>query len=194
MTAAPRLRRWIISALLVGIVGTVTGSATYAAFSSTTADGGNLIAAGTVVIGDNDAGGAMLSLAGALPGDSDTGCIQIAYSGTLDSTVRLYGSVAGALAPYLTLTVTRGNGASCAAFAADATDYIGAGPGVVYSGALSAYPATYGGGIVDPIPGSPETWTIGETHAYRFTAGLNPDPAAEGLSSTATFTWEARNL
>jgi hypothetical protein len=111
----------------------------------------------------------------------------------------LYATVSGALAPYLTLTVTRGTDSapsfsSCANFTADATDYIGQGAGVVYQGSLSGYPTDYASGIVDPKPATPETWTTGEAHSYRFNISLDNNLAAQGLSATAAFTWEARNL
>jgi hypothetical protein len=75
----------------------------------------------------------------------------------------------------------------------DTADY-GYGPnGVVYEGALSSFPSSYAGGIVDPTPASAETWTPSESHSYRYAISLNDDPAAQGLSSSATFRWEARN-
>ena len=86
------------------------------------------------------------------------------------------------------------DGICCTNFTADSTNYIGSGAGVIYAGLLSAYPTTYGAGIVDPTSGSPETWTTSEAHSYEFVISLNNNAAAQGLSSTATFTWEARNL
>ena len=168
------VRRALLSTLVVGAVAMVSGAGTFAAFSSTTSNSGNRFAAGTVAISDNDAGGTMLTLSNARPGDSTTGCIAVTYGGTLPADVHLYGNVNGALAPYLTLTVTRGTDPSpsfpgCAGFTADGNNYIGAGAGIVYQGNLSGYPATWGGGIVD-APGSAETWTNGEQHVYRFRA------------------------
>lgn len=194
-------RRLLASALVVGVSGLVAGAATVAAFSSTAQSGGNAFEAGTAVIEDNDAGAAMLSLAGARPGDTAVGCILVTYTGTLDASVVLYGSVTDALAPHLTLTVTRGTDAlpsfpSCAGFAPDPGDPFGLGQGVLYRGPLSAYPGSYAAGIVDPDPtsGLPETWTAGESHAYRFEVTMGADPAAQGLTASAVFAWEARNL
>ena len=194
-----RTRRSVMTLLLVGVVGVVAGLGSYAVFTATTENTGNSFASGTVAIEDNDSGTAMLALANAKPGDSDTSCIRIRYTGTLDSTVRLHGSVSGSLASYLTLTVTRGTDSSpsfdsCTNFTADGTNYVGAGAGVVYSGALSSFPATYAAGLVDPTSGSPETWSQDEVHSYRFVVTLQDDNAAQGLSGTASFTWEARNL
>lgn len=139
-----RASKALLSLVGVGCVAAVAGAGTWSAFSSTTASTGDSFAAGTVQLSDNDAGSALLSLSSAMPGASSTGCVLVTYGGTLDADLRLYASVTGDLAPYLTLTVTRGTDSapsfsSCAAFTPDATNYVGAGPGVVYSGPLSGY-------------------------------------------------------
>ena len=194
-------RRKILASLLLltAVVG-IAGPATYSAFSSTTSNGGNSFSAGTVAISDNDAGGALLSLSSAKPSDSATGCLKVTYTGTLNANVRLYGSITGSLAPYLNLTVTRGTNSggfnSCGTFIADTTNYVGAGAGVVYSGTLSNFASSYSdwtSGLVDPTSGSPATWTQNDVHAYKFVVSLANNNAAQGLSSTASFTWEAQN-
>lgn len=194
-----RTRKILRSLLVVGLAAAVVGGATFSAFSGATSSSGNSFAAGTVAIGDNDAGAAVVSLAAAAPGSTSSGCIAVTATGSLDSAVRLYGTISGALGPYVTLTVTRGTQASpsfrsCTGFTPDATNYAGLGSGVLYSGPLSSYPATYAAGIVDPVTATPETWTTGETHVYRFDATLANNNAAQGTSATATFTWEAQNL
>lgn len=192
-------KRLLISALLVGVLGSAAAVATWSAFSATTDNAANSFAAGTVAISGNDAGSAMLSLTEALPGDSTARCMLITYTGSLDAGVRLYGAVAGTLAPALTLTVTRGTESSpsfsvgCETFTPDATNYLGFGPGVVFAGALSSYPSSYDTGIVDPNAGGAETWTTSESHSYKFSISVDP-AAGTSLSATATFSWEARNL
>lgn len=190
-------RRLLASLAVLLAVGVVVGAGTYSAFFSSTESNGDSFAAGTVYISDNDAGAAMLSLTSAVPGNSDTSCVKVTYAGSLPATVRLYGSSSGALAPYLTLTVTRGTNTapsfdSCTGFSADATNYIGAGAGVVYSGSLSAYP-TAGSPLIEPTAGTPETWTTSEVHSYRFVISLDNNLSAQGQSASAGFTWEARN-
>lgn len=196
------LRRLRVLILAGGVAASLGAGTALAAFWSLSGNATNSFEAGTVYIGDDDGGTAMLGLTNAIPtqpGDSDTSCIQVTYSGTLDASVRLFGTVSGSLASYLTLTVTRGTSSapsfdSCATFTADATDYIGAGAGVVYSGSLAGFPTSYGTALVDPTSGSPETWTTNETRSYRFTISLNDNVAAEGQSASASFTWEAQNL
>jgi hypothetical protein len=180
-----RLRLALISALVVGLVGTVAGAGTYAAFFSTASNAADSFAAGTVYVSDDDLGGAVVTMTNGKPSDAPvSGCIIVTYGGSLPADGRLYGSVSGALAPYLTLTVSEGTSSStfnsCGTFGS-ATP--------VYSGALSAFPTTYGTGIASTDP----TWTNTETHAYKFVLSVNNTSAAQGLSATATFTWEAQN-
>jgi hypothetical protein len=195
----PRSLKTVFLVLALALVAVGTGTATFAAFTSTSSNPSDTIESGTVSIGDNDVGAELLTLTLAKPGESDTGCIKVTYGGSLDSSVRLYGDTSGTAGPYLTLTVTRGTDAtpafkSCDAFVADATDYIGAGPGVIYSGPLSGFPATYDNAIVDAGPGAEEAWTTSEIHSYQFVISVNDDNDAQGKTGAATFYWDARNL
>jgi hypothetical protein len=174
-----------------------TVGATRASFSVNASSAANRFAAGTVTIGDNDVGAAALTLSAAQPGATDTGCLLVTYGGSLPSKVVLYATVTGGLAPYLTLTVTRGTESAptfdtCGGFTADATNYVGAGAGVVYSGALSSYPTSYATGLADPPTGA-VAWSQGTSHTYKLAVTLTNNAAAQGQSATATFHWEARN-
>ena len=153
----------------------------------------NSFAAGTVDVADDDANGALISLSNAKPGDSATGCIKVSYTGTLASNVRLYGTVAtGTLAPYLTLTVTRGTKAAglrrrCSGFTADSTNYIGAGTGVIYSGRSQRLPGNWAAGIVDRTTAARprarrRRWTNPSNHVYKFVDHAANDNNAQGLS------------
>lgn len=191
--------RWMATAAVVAVIVAVPATGvTYSAFSSSTTGSGNRFAAGTVNLGDNDAGTTMLALTEAQPGATDTGCIVVTYEGTLPATVRLHADVAGTMAPYLELTVTRGTDTTpafdaCTGFVPDNTDYLGLGNGVVWSGTLASYPGDWAAAVVDPPVGQVESWTTGESHSYRLSITLADDVAAEGTSATAAFTWEARN-
>lgn len=184
---------------VLAMLGLVAGAGTWSAFSDTTDNSGNTFASGTVVIGDDDGGStAMFTMSGLKPGDTDSACIVVDYSGSLPANVSMYGSTSGTgLDQYLDVKVTRGTkvGAfdSCASFVPDLTNYIGQGPGVVYQDTLQNYPDNFAGALADPPSGGPETWTSGETHAYRFDVTLQNDNNAQGKDATQTFTWEARN-
>lgn len=185
-----QIRAFLVGALAVGLIAFVSGAGTYAAFFSVTSnDGngagtGNSIDAGTVDLHDNDSGSAMFVLSGMRPTDpAVSSCITVNYTGSLDSQVGLYAAVTGSLAPYLNLTVWAGESTSgfgnCGTFNSTS---------VLYNGTLGAFPATWGA-IMDT-----NTWTSGASHSYKFTLSLQNTTAAQGLSSSATFTWEARNL
>jgi predicted ribosomally synthesized peptide with SipW-like signal peptide len=191
-------RKLLKTGVVLGLVGILAGLGTWSAFSDTTTNDGNQFTSGTVVIDDDDGGSAIFNLSGMKPSDTDSGCIKVTYTGSLASTVRLYGSTTGSgLDQYLDLKVTRGTSSgsfdSCTGFTADGTDYIGQGAGVVYNGTLQGFPDSYGAGLVDPTSGSPETWTNPETHAYKFQVTLQDNSAAQGKNATQQFTWEARN-
>jgi hypothetical protein len=195
---SPVRRLALLSVLASALAGCVAVGA-YAAFRATVTNGGDSYAAGSVALSDNDSGAAMFTaLNSAAPSDSETSCIKVRYDGSLASNVRLYGTISGALAPYLTLTVTRGTDLNptfdtCTTFTADATNYIGAGSGVIYSGTLGSFPTTYAGGLVDPTAGSPESWTQNEEHVYRFVLTVGANTNGQNQTVTAGFTWEARN-
>jgi predicted ribosomally synthesized peptide with SipW-like signal peptide len=194
---APRSsrRRLAVTLACALAAGALAGGVTWAAFNAQTSNGGNSFTTGTVAITDNDAGAAMFSVAGLRPGSPVSRCVAITYTGSLPSGVRIYAATTAGtgLEAYLQLTVTRGTlsgGAfgDCTTFAADPTDHIGLGPGVVYSGLLSAFPGTQPAGVPDPT----SAWATNETHAYRFTVDVADTNAAQGLTTTETFIWDAR--
>jgi hypothetical protein len=197
------VRKLLLTSLVLGVIGAVAGIGTWSAFSGTTSNDANSFASGTVAIGDDDANGAIFSLSAMKPGDTDFGCLIVTYTGTLPANVHLYGTTTGTgLDAWLDVKVTRGaktTGAfdSCTTFTPDATNYIGAGAGVVYSNTLTAYPdTTYAAGLLDPPPiGTLESWTTGESHAYRIDVTLSASApvGAQGKTATQQFTWEAQN-
>lgn len=175
----------------------VWSGGTWSAFDRTASSPGNSVATGSVVLADNDGGTPLLSLTGARSGSSVTSCVKVTYSGTVPADVRLYGTVGGSgLASSLTLTITRGTIAgtpaakSCTGFSADATDYLGKGAGVIYSGALSAFPTSANGALVDPTSALDQQWAQGDAHAYKLSVTMSGSSGA-GLTATADFTWLA---
>jgi hypothetical protein len=178
----------------------LAGAATWSNLNSTATNSSNLFSAGTVQLSSNSGGSAVLALANAKPGAVSTGCIQVSYTGTLPATVKLYGSGGGTgLDQYLNLVVTRGTfsgspaAGSCTGFTADATNYIAAGAGVIYSGTLANWPASAATALLDPTAASPATWSLNTAHGYQFQVTLQTAAAGEGLTGSETFTFEADN-
>ncbi len=188
-----RGRKTLLSLLLIGALGAVAGIGTFSAFSATTVNAGNTFDAGTVAISDNDANSAMYTITDAAPGTGVVACIQVTYTGSLDSTVALYGSPVGAIGQYVDLTVEKGTG--MAGFP-DCTGFTPQG-GPVYTGTLGGFAtahSNFGNGIVTN-PGAQVVWNQNDALVYRFTLTLQDDDAAIGLQSGPhSFTWEAQNV
>lgn len=185
---------------VLALLALAAGGATFAAYTATTRNDSR-IEAGSVKLSDNGDGTSLMTMASGVPGNTTSACIKVTFDGSLASTVRLYGTTTGSgLDQYLDLKVTRGTYnpstpafKSCSNFQADGTNYLGAGNGVIYNGTLQGFPDNYAAGLVDPTSGSPESWTNGEAHVYRFDVTLQQDFAAQTLNATQTFSWEARN-
>jgi hypothetical protein len=186
----------VTTALVVGMWSLAdTGAQTWAALSGSTVNTGNSFSAGTVALTDNDGGSTpMFTFTNQRPGVVDNSCIRVNYTGSLSATVKMYATVAGSLSPYVTVTVTRGTDSSpafdsCTSFSADAINYNGLGNGVLYSGPLSSFPSSYATALADPAA----SWGSSSTASYRFSVQIADDNAAQGLSATAMFSWEARS-
>jgi hypothetical protein len=196
----PLALKLVATAVALALCAAVWSGGTWSAFDKTSSSPGNSVAMGSLTLGDNDGGSALLSLSNATTGSTATSCIKVTTTG-VDSHVRLYSSVTGTgLEDGLNLSVTRGAIAgtpaagSCAGFTADANDYLGSGNGVVYAGTLAGFPQSFNTGLVDPVPGSAEDWATGEAHVYKLTVTL---PTAVGFYSktaSATFSWQATSL
>jgi hypothetical protein len=190
-------RRAVMSVAVVGVVAVVVG-ASWSAFFSTTANPDNVFAAGTVNLGDNDAGSSMYNVSNQKPGDTVSRCVKVTYTGSLPSTVKLYASAVGAVGDYVNLTITPGSGTptfpGCTGFTADPG-------GAVYTGTLKGFAdaySSYNTGLVDSPGILATSWVSNDAVVYQFTLTLQDNNAANGGASPLStgqhaFTWEARN-
>ncbi len=193
----------LATGLVLGLSAVIAGFGTWSAFSSTTSNDANRFEAGSVTISDSDGdpGVAMFNLTGLKPGEPGAAgakCIKVTYSGTLDATVKLYGSTtAGSLGSYLNLKITRGSISgthtfpSCTNFSPDGTEYIaGKGNGVVYDGTLASLPSSFSGGIQYPA----SNWSASSA-VYKFEASVQDNNSAQGQTATGVkFVWEAQGI
>jgi camelysin-like metallo-endopeptidase len=195
-----KTRKLLASLLVVGAVGAIAAFGVFSAFTSTTQNPGNNITAGTVTIGDNDAGSALYAVTNGKPGSTVTKCITITYSGSLDADVKLYTADSiGALGQYVDLTIQPGNfpdpdnppaSMGCTGFSADG--------GAIFNNTLQNFATnhnSYANGLVDN-PGSTTKWATGNKVAYQVTATLQsgaPNSAQNATTNSHAFTWEARN-
>jgi predicted ribosomally synthesized peptide with SipW-like signal peptide len=190
-----RIRKILGSVLVVAVVASITGGATFAKFTSTSASSANSFSAGTVYVQDDDAGGVLWNVSNQGPSSAAVvKCIRVTYSGSLDSTVKLYASNAsGTVDQYLNLTIEKGTMPgtttfpSCTSFSAQST---------IFTGTLDAFKTNntnFANGI-SSFPGAATKWTTSDSVVYRFTISVqNAAYGAQGLTSTAGFTWEAQN-
>ena len=186
-------QKLLLSLLVVGVLGGVIGLGVSGSFTATTQSAGNELRAGTVEIGDNDAGASLYNVTAAKPGDTAASCIKVSYTGSIAASVQLYASgTPGTLAPYVDLTITQGTqpGAafpSCTGFVADAG-------GPLFSGTLQSLEQTHGGYAAGLATGG--GWSSGDTRIYRFQTTLQstaPDSAQGTSSGPHSFIWEARS-
>lgn len=186
-----RLRALLVPVASLSVISGVVLQSSTAAFTATTDTTGGW-AAGTISLADDDSGTALFAETGLAPGAQGQKCIKVTYTGSPAATVKLYGAVlapasgrVGGLAPYLTLTITRGTGgnATCADFAPAATG------SAVFAGTLDAFRTSHG----DWATGAGAVAVAnGEAHTYQVAWRLSSDSAAQGKDVDARFTWEAQ--
>lgn len=179
----------VIAVLSLVFVSALVVRTSASAFSATTNNSANSWTAGDVVLVDDDLAAAMFTVTAMKPLETQTKCIEVTYQGSLDATVTLYGALTAGdgLDDYLNLTVYRGSGGSftdCTGFSSSET---------VYTGTLDGFTGTHtnfgnGAGTWAPTGGG-----VDDDMTYQFVVTLQDDNAAQGLTSTATFTWEAQN-
>ena len=192
-TETPRRSRramaWRALAMLasLGFVSVLVMTSSRAAFVDTTDNTANNFQAGTVELTDDDGGVTrMFNLTNMAPSVMRENCIRVDYTGSLASNVRMYGTTnGGALAPYLDVTIEVGTGGSfndCTGFTSGST---------LYTGTMSNFAATRTN-FTNGLQG----WngaTNPSNRTYRIRVTLQDNNAAQGLSATAGFTWEAQN-
>lgn len=198
MTLTPTARNLLATVVVLGLLIAAVGAVVFSSYTSVAGNEDNTFTAGTIKLKDNDAGNSLFAVNGFTPGDSFTKCIQVDYESTggVDSGIKLYGESSGGLAQYLDVQIRRGTmpavgtPGDCTGFAADATDYEGLGAGVIADTNLQSFPSSFSGGIDDPD----SAWSNGENAVYEITLTVQNDNAAQGLSATQDFSFEARNL
>jgi spore coat-associated protein N len=175
----------IVSALFVLSLAAMMAVASGASFTSTSANPGNIVTAGTMSHGNSKAAGAILNVSDLKPGESQSGTVDISNTGdtagvfTLSSDNVANSDTANPLSSKLDLLV-EDLGPPSAPTA----------PSVEYAGKLGAMPAT---GLATFAPSA--------AHRYKFTVtfpdGGTPagptsgDNAYKGDNVTVDYNWES---
>ena len=171
--------------------GGMVWAASYSAFSATTVNPTSNWTAGTVALSDDDSSTALFTASGLKPGSTGTKCVAVTSTGSLASTVKLYGTsyaTTNALSSNVNLKVEEGTGAttaSCASFVAGST---------LYDGTMAAF-GTGKTGFATGVGTWAPTGSALETRSYRVTYTLSattPD-TAQGGTAALGFTWESQN-
>jgi hypothetical protein len=197
MFAAALRSRWaVLAAVLTGVLasGAVVWEASYSAFSASTTNPTSNWASGTVVLADDDSSTALFTASGLKPGSTGTKCIAVTSTGSLPSTVKLYGTnsaTTNALSTYLNLTITQGTGGtfgSCTGFTP-----LGSGSSV-FSGTLAGF-ASASTAFANGLGSWAPTGSGSETRVFQLTYTLDAAApnTAQGGTAALGFTWEAQN-
>src|SRR5919108_1703956 len=191
-----KLRIFLTVAVLALMAG-VAVFTTSAAFTATSSNPGNLIEAGTVSIGDSDAGtGKLYNALNQKPGSGNgptAACIRVTYSGSLSSVVKLYRS-AVTNGSQFHLKVERGDSLSAPASDMNCNGFNST--STPFDNSLDQFPSTYALGIDGKAGGA--AWSSGQSVDYRFTI-YTVDDSTPNAHTTAldtgshSFTWEAQN-
>jgi hypothetical protein len=196
-TEGRKLKVFLTVAVLALMAG-VAVFTTSAAFTATSSNPGNLIEAGTVSIGDSDAGtGKLYNALAQKPGAGNgptAACIRVTYSGSLASSVKLYRSAVTNGAQFH-LTVERGGTSltapgsdmNCTGFSASST---------AFDGTLDTLGTDFSSGTAGKAAGA--AWSSGQSVDYRFTIYPVDDSTPNAHTSAVdtsshSFTWEAQN-
>ncbi len=83
------LRRFLVSLLILGGVTSAVGFGTFASFTATTDNPGNVFAAGTLTMSTSSAGASFTTLSNMIPGDSKADLLTIQSTGSEDMTYTL---------------------------------------------------------------------------------------------------------
>ena len=130
---AGKVRKLLLTALVVGGLSALVGLGTYSAFTATTTNSGNNISSGTVKIDQHAGATTLYNVTNQKPGDATAKCLRVTYSGSLTaSAVKLYASAGITNGTQYNLQIERGSGLttlngtmSCAGFSSTSTAYNG---------------------------------------------------------------------
>ena len=182
LAAHPRLALSALVTLLLA-AGAVVGSG--ADFTASSANPANTFSAGTLTIGNSNAGTAILSASNLRPGDpAQPGTVDIENTGSLSGTFTLVRGtvtntdVANPMSAKLNMTVV-----DCGLFVGSTPPTCGDGDDVTkYTGTLAAMGTTALG-----------SYNANVKHRYRFTVALDSsaDNAYQGDGATAAFDFNA---
>jgi hypothetical protein len=170
--------------------GAMVWQSSYSAFSATTASPTNNWSAGTVALSDDDSDTAMFTASNLKPGATGTKCIAVTSTGSLASTVKLYGTnyaTTNNLASNINLKIEEGTGAttaSCAGFTGGST---------LYDGAMNTFGTTKTSFATGVSSWAPTGGNATKSYRITYTLSSSTPDSAQGGTAALGFTWESQN-
>jgi camelysin-like metallo-endopeptidase len=170
--------------------GGLVWQSSYSAFSATTASPTNNWSAGTVALSDDDSDTALFTASNLKPGATGTKCIAVTSTGSLASTVKLYGTnyaTTNALASNINLKIEEGTGAtnaSCAGFTGGST---------LYDGAMNTFGTTKTSFATGVSSWAPTGGNATKSYRITYTLSASTPDSAQGGTAALGFTWESQN-
>ncbi|MGO4803931.1 hypothetical protein AB4089_02260 [Arthrobacter sp. 2MCAF15] len=192
--------KWAVVPAALLVSGVAVSQASYSAFSAKVESSTSNWTAGTVALDGGSTSGAganastaMFTATNLKPGSTGAKCITVTSSGTLASTVKLYGTTPNttkALSSNIDLVITEGTGADSAC-----TDFAVLTPAApTYTGTLAAF-GTDKTGFATGWGSWAPTGTATQTRTYKIAYTVKSDApnGTQGGTASMGFTWEAQN-
>lgn len=193
-TRAKKAATWASVPLALLVSSLTVWHASYSAFSATTNNPSSNWATGDVALRDDDSNTALFDAGNLKPGSTGTKCIVVTSSGSLASSVKLYGTGASttrSLDSWIDLTVEEGAGGSFS----NCTGFIAT--GTVFNGTLADFATnrtSFATGVGTWTPaGQTAPATVSRTYRFSYTVNSSTPNSAQGGTATIGFTWEAQS-
>lgn len=187
-------KRFVAAAVIPAAVlasGGMVWASSYSAFSATTSNPTNNWTAGTVVLADDDSNTAMFNASNLKPSATAAKCIKVTSSGSLASSVKLYGTdheTTKGLSDHLNLKVEEGTGGSSAT-----CDGFTASGAAIFDGTAKSFGTTKTAFTSGVGTWAPAAGTATRTYKITYSLAANTPDTAQGGTAELGFTWEAQN-
>lgn len=162
-----------------------------AAFTASTGNGSNSFSTGTVTLSSAPVS-SVFTVSGLKPGSTGSACVTVSYTGSLESSIRMFASAFGdtnSMGSYITFKIEQTAGAgtvtapSCTGYGTALTLYD------FSMASLSTIATGYSSGLGSWVPSG------AATRDYRITYTLSSSApnTVQGSTASITLTWEAQN-
>jgi hypothetical protein len=187
-------KRFVAAAVIPAAVlasGGMVWASSYSAFSASTSNPTSNWTSGTVALADDDSNTAMFNAGNLKPSATAAKCITVTSSGSLGSSVKLYGTdyaTTKGLADHLNLKVEEGTGGSAAS-----CDGFTASGAAIFDGTAKSFGTTKTSFTTGVGSWTPAGGTVSKTYKITYSLASSTPDTAQGGTAGLGFTWEAQN-